>query len=154
MDDHPRRSYVGFQLGVALVVAALWLSDILSATLTGTVPSSIRELGVPVNVIHSLDLAVFLPALVLSALWLRRGEARGYTLTGVLLVKVTTLGLAVLSMLVFMVRDGQTIAVPQLSIFGAFSLVGLLLVVRFLAAIGSPSRRSTTPPSVPSGEIR
>ncbi|KTG27695.1 hypothetical protein [Haloferax profundi] len=153
MGDHPVRAYVVFQMVVAVVVGGLWLSEILPATVGGTVPVSIREMGVPVNVIHTLDLAVFLPGLVLSAYWLWRGDTRGYALTGVLLVKATTLGLAVLSMIVFMARDGQAIVLPQVAIFAAFSLAGLVLVGRFVTAI----RRAPTPTTrttQTSGEIR
>ncbi|WP_416840954.1 hypothetical protein [Haloferax sp. DFSO52] len=154
MGDHPVRSYVAFQVAVAVVVAGLWLSEIIPATLAETIPSSIREMGVPVNVIHSLDLAVFLPALAVTAYWLWRGETRGYALTGILLVKATTLGLAVLSMVVFMALDGQTVVVPQVVTFGAFSLVGIVLVWRFVSAIGANSVTTSTRTPASSGEIR
>ncbi|KAB1198708.1 hypothetical protein GJR99_14740 [Haloferax sp. MBLA0078] len=154
MRAHSVRSDVVFQVTVAVVVAALWLAEIIPATLAGTVPASIRDTGVPVNVIHTLDLAVFLPALLLSAYWLWQRDARGYVLTGVLLVKATTLGLAVLSMIGFMVLDGQAVVLPQVLVFGAFSLVGLVLVGRFVSAIESTPATTTTRSTTPAGEIR
>jgi len=134
--DRSVRSYVAFQVLVAVLVAVLWLSEDVPASLSGTVPPSIRGTGLPVNVIHSLDLGVVVPAFLLSAYWLWRGRAWGYAFTGVLLVKGTTLGLAVLAMIVFMLRDGQPVALPQVVIFATLSVLGLALVVRFVLALG------------------
>ncbi|WP_458189552.1 hypothetical protein [Haladaptatus sp. NG-WS-4] len=154
--DRSVRSYVAFQLVVALMVALLWLSEILSATLDGTVPESIVTADIPVNVIYSLDLGVLVPAFVLSAYWLWRGRAWGYAFTGVLLVKIATLGLAVLAMVVFQVSDGQTVPLPQIVIFGLLSLLGVALMARFVLSIrpgrepGAPSP-STQPAETPGG---
>lgn len=133
--DHSTRPYVVYQLLLAGLVAALWLSEDLPAVLTGRVPESVAAVGLPVNPIHSLDLGVVLPAFVVSALLLRRGRAWGYAFTGILLVKGTTLGLALLSMIAFMLRDGQSVALPEVVVFGALSLAGLSLTARFLLAV-------------------
>lgn len=133
--DHPVRLYVGFQVLVAVLVSSVWLSEILPATVGGTTPASVEAASVPVNVIHSLDLGVLLPAFGLSAYWLHRGRSWGYVTTAVLLVKVATLGLAVLAMALFQLRAGQTVAAPQLVVFGLLSLSGLGLTARFVAAI-------------------
>lgn len=41
----------------------------------------------------------------------------GYAFTAVLLVKIATLGLAVLAMILFMIRDGLSVVLPQVVIF-------------------------------------
>lgn len=133
------RPYVVFQLLLALLVALLWLSEILSATLAGTTPASIAEPGLPTSVIYSLDLGVVIPAFALSAYLLRNRRPLGYAFTAVLLVKIATLGGAVLAMIVFMIRDGQTVPLPQLLIFGTLTAVSLALMGRFLLAIDPES---------------
>ena len=138
------RSYVAFQLLVALLVVALWLADILPATLAGTAPESITAANLPTNVIYSLDLGVLVPAFVVSAYWLGKRRAWGYVFTGVVLAKIATLGLAVLSMVVVMVADSQTVVLPQIVIFGLISVVGLVLLARFLRSLGSGSSVRTT----------
>lgn len=142
------RSYVAFQLLLVVLITLLWLSEILPATLAGTTPSSIAEAGLPTSVIYSFDLGIVVPAFALSAYWLRKRRPWGYAFTAVLLVKVATLGGAVLAMAFFMVRDGQAVPVPQIVIFGALTLASVLLMVRLLSSIGpesaSPSTASAT----------
>ncbi|MFC7046499.1 hypothetical protein ACFQH6_14780 [Halobacteriaceae archaeon GCM10025711] len=137
------RPYVGYQVLVAVLVGFAWLSELVPASLAGTVPPSIAATGLPVNVIYSLDLAVVLPAFVVSAVLLRRRRPWGYVFTGVLLVKGTTLGLAVLSMVVFMLRDGQPVPPSQVVIFSVLSLAGLVLTVRFVRSIRPVGRRKS-----------
>lgn len=102
--------------------------------------SSIAEAGLPTSVIYSLDLGIIVPAFLLTAYWLWRGQAWGYAFTAVLLVKIVTLGGAVLAMALFMVLDGQAVPLPQIVIFGVLTLVSLLLGVRYLvrSARGRP----------------
>jgi len=64
--------------------------------------------------------------------------------TGILLVKGTILGLAVLAMIVFMLQDGQTVPLPQIVLFALLSLTGLVLVIRFIRAIPSGSPTTQT----------
>ncbi len=149
LDDHPVRAYVAFQLLVAGLVALLWLAEVGPASLAGTRPPSIAETTLPVPVIQSMDLAVVVPAFALSAALLRRRRPWGYVFTGVLLVKGTTLGLAVLAMIAFMLRDGQPVPLPQIVLFALLSVAGLGLVVRFVRAI--PGGAGTAPTRVDSG---
>lgn len=86
--------------------------------------------------IYSLDLGVLLPAYVISAYWLRKRQAWGYAFTAVLLVKIATLGPAVLAMIAFMLSEGIAVVVPQILIFSVLSLLGLGLLVRFVMSIG------------------
>jgi len=135
LDDHPVRGYVGYQALVAGLLALMWLAEVGPATLAGTRPPSIAETTLPVPVIQSLDLGVVVPSFALSAALLWKRRAWGYVFTGVLLVKGTTLGLAVLAMIVFMLQDGQTVPLPQIALFALLSLTGLALVTRFIRAI-------------------
>lgn len=137
MGDHPVGAYIAYQVLLAVLVGFLWLSDVVPAILAGGTPTALAGTDLPVNVIHSLDLGIILPAFLLTAYWLHRGEPWGYVLAGVLLVKGTTITLAVLSMVGLMVADGQAVPLAQVVIFAALSLVGLALVARFLRAIDS-----------------
>lgn len=133
------RSYVAFQLLLVGLISLLWLSEILPATLAGTTPASIAEPGLPTSVIYSLDLGVIVPAFALTAYWLYHRRPWGYAFTAVLLVKIATLGGAVLAMIVYMVQDGQTVPIPQIVIFGTLTAVSLWLMARFLLAISPES---------------
>ncbi|MDZ5811932.1 hypothetical protein U4E84_11325 [Halorubrum sp. AD140] len=138
-DDHSVRGYVAFQFLVAGLLTLLWLGEVGPASLAGTRPPSIAETTLPVPVIQSLDLGVVIPSFTLSAAFLWKHRAWGYVFTGVLLVKGTTLGLAVLAMIIFMLQNGQSVPLPQIVLFALLSLTGLTLVVRFFRIIPSTS---------------
>jgi hypothetical protein len=144
LDGHPVRGYVAFQALVAGLVALMWLAEVGPASLAGTRPPVIAETTLPVPVIQSLDLGVVVPSFALSAALLWKQRAWGYVFTGILLVKGTTLGLAVLAMIVFMLRNGQSVPLPQIVLFALLSLTGLGLTTRFVRAI--PRSFSRTQP--------
>ena len=125
----------------------MWVADIVAAIAGGTLPAVLEGTGLPTPVIQSLDLAVLVPAFVLSAYWLRQRRAWGYVFTAVLLVKAATLGLAVLAMAVLQIRAGQTVPVPMLVVFGLLSVFALALTRRFVFAVGSDGARGTAQPT-------
>lgn len=63
---------------VGVSVAILWLTDVVTAMRHGTVPAGLTDIGLPVNPIHVLDLAVLLPAFVFTAILLWRRSAYGF----------------------------------------------------------------------------
>ncbi|WP_114578707.1 hypothetical protein [Saliphagus sp. LR7] len=132
-----RQAYIGFHLLLAILTAVLWISEILPAIGSGTVPPSIADAGLPTSVIYSFDLGIIIPAFVLTAYWLWKRRPYGYAFTAVLLVKVATLGGAVLAMALFMIRDGQAVPLPQIVIFGALTVSSVLLLGRLFLSIPS-----------------
>lgn len=131
----PTRWMVGFLVAMGALVAALWLSEVVPATIADQPPASIAGTGVPANVVHVLDLAILVPATFLTARWLHQGRPWGYVLPGVLLVKLTTIGVAVLAMIVWMGQSGYPVRIAEIIVFvcltlatGAFTAVYLLSI--------------------------
>jgi hypothetical protein len=135
LDDLSASPYVAFHLLLAVLVSTVWLSEILPTTLAGTTPASIADPGLPTSVIYALDLGVVVPAFALTAYLLRARHPLGYAFTAVLLVKVVTLGGAVLTMAVYMIGDGQTVPLPQIVVFGGLTSISLVLTARLLRSI-------------------
>lgn len=117
----PNRLMIAYLLGMGLFIPAGWLAEIVPATLDGTAPETVQLAQVPTSVIYAMDLAVLLPAVLVTAVWLRQRRAWGYVFTGVLLVKFATLGLAVLAMEV------------RSSVTGVGGEVGMMAVFAFIA---------------------
>jgi hypothetical protein len=127
-------------VGMGLLVALLWLGQDVPALLAGQVPGDIAEAGLLTNPIHVLDLALVLPAAILTGVLLARRRPWGYVLGAYFLVKFTTLGLAIMSMSVFMVADGQSLSVPLVVVFGVWTAVSALLAWWFLSNFGALAR--------------
>ena len=118
----------------------LWLGQDIPAPLTGGLPSDVTEAGLLTNPIHVLDLALVLPAAVLTGVLLARRRPWGYVLGAYFLVKFTTLGLAILSMSVFVVADGQSLSVPLVVVFAVWTVVSALLAWWLLCSVRAPAR--------------
>jgi hypothetical protein len=69
-----------FFIAVVLSFRCLWLSDIIPALLQDRTPVVLEEVGLPVNPVHVLDLAFFLPAMACVSILLWRKKALGFVL--------------------------------------------------------------------------
>jgi len=110
----------------------LWLSEAVPASLTGNRPQSLIDAGTPTNFVQVLDMAWFLPATAITAVSLWRKQPIGYTLAGAILTFVVLLTLAILSMVVFMVRAGQPVVIPQVVIYGVLLIVSIGILFLYL----------------------
>jgi hypothetical protein len=67
-----------FLIGLATLFAVLWLSEIVLDLLAGRASTSAEDWAVPTNPVHVLDLAFFLPAVLVSGVLLLRRRWLGY----------------------------------------------------------------------------
>lgn len=125
----PVRAVSIFLLGIAGLFYLMWLSEAVPASLTGIPPQSVKDDGTPTNVIHVLDMAWLLPALVITAVSLWRKKPMGYALAAALLANLVFLALAILAMIVFQTRGGDPLVIPIAVIFvGLFAVsIGMLI---------------------------
>jgi hypothetical protein len=82
----PVRLVGGYLIATALAFAALWLADVLPATLSGTRPLSLRGTTLPSNAVQVIDFAFTLPVSFAAGLWLWRRRPWGFLLSGTMLV--------------------------------------------------------------------
>lgn len=135
-DRLPVRLVVGFLVAMGVLVGLLWLSEVIPATLSGTKPESAAEVGLPANVVHVLDLGVLVPAVLVTARWLRQGRPWGYVLPGVLFVKLTSIGLAVLGMILWMWVAGVDVTPVEIVVFSALTLTSGGVGLAYFRAMG------------------
>lgn len=136
VDRLPVRLVGGFLAAMGALVALLWLSEVIPATLSGTKPESVADIGLPVNVVHVLDLGVLVPAVFLTAYWLRDGRPWGYVLPGVLFVKLTSIGLAVLGMILWMSTEGITVEPVEVVVFSLLTITNASVGLLYFRAMG------------------
>ena len=125
----PVKAVSVYLAAVAVLFYVVWLSEAVPAVLAGAVPQSVSEDGTPTNVVHVVDMAWLLPALLLTALWLWRKQAIGYALAGALLAFLALLPLAIVAMAV---ADGSLYAAAS---FGSLSALSLGLLVWHLRGV-------------------
>lgn len=82
-----------FLIAVAALFALLWLSEIVPDLLAGRPSRSASDWKIPTNPVHVLDLAFFLPAVIMSGVLLWRRHPLGYaTVAGQLVWLALTCG--------------------------------------------------------------
>ena len=133
----PVRAVSIFLLVIAGLFYLMWLSEAVPASLTGIPPQSVKEDGTPTNVIHVLDMAWLLPALVITAVSLWRKKPIGYALAAALLANLAFLALAILAMIVFQVRGGEPVVPPLVVIFIALFAVSIGMLIWYLRGMVS-----------------
>lgn len=134
----PVRAVSVFLGALMVLFYLLWLSEAVPALLAGKIPQSIVDNGTPTNAVHVLDMAWMLPAFGITAVRLWRRHALGYTLAGAILSFISLLALAILAMVLFMIRQGHAVAVPQVVIFIALFATSLGMLVWFMKGAHTP----------------
>ena len=129
----PRRAITTYFLVVAGFLALAWLGLVVPPMLTGTAPAGLES--ATSMVIQALDLGVIVPTAILTVLLLRKGNAWGYTLSLVVLLKILTMGAALISMIAVQLLSGVAVD-PVVTIgFGVISLSGIILAAMTLRTI-------------------
>jgi hypothetical protein len=142
--DLPRRGLAWFLIALAALFAAMWLWTILSVW-PGGVPEDLFVYDIP-SVVHVLDLALVLPLLTVTGVLLLRQHPVAPVLAAMLLVKVLTLGLALLSMNAFVAASGRPVdpGEPLIwSIVVTVAALWLVLVARRLREPGGSWLRTS-----------
>ena len=134
---------------VALLFGMLWLSEDVPALLDGTIPRTLAEQGVITNPVHVLDLAFFLPAVLLvGGLWLR-GNVRAGTIAPAFLAFLLLTGLPIMVTPMVQAVRGETAAWGVVVPIGIVSIVVLTLLAWLLASIPGSGATARAPRHAP-----
>ena len=120
-------------LGVAFYL--LWFSEELPALLTGTVPPSVSVANLPTNPVHVLDLGLYLPAMLITAMTLWSRRLTGALLAGPLLVFSALTGAAILAIFLVTRSQGMSTSVGVEAFIAGIVVVSLVLSVLFFRAL-------------------
>ncbi|GAB4318159.1 MAG: hypothetical protein Kow0019_19590 [Methanobacteriaceae archaeon] len=112
-----------------LMLAAMWISMIIGSLISGVAPAALESYTT--LVIQALDLAVVVPASIIAGCLLIKGKLWGYILASIFLIKAALLGTAILSMILFMVLNGVSVAMGQVIFFFLLTVVGIIIALAF-----------------------
>lgn len=131
----PVRSTSRVLIGLALLFFALWLASELPALVSGEPPQELADNGLVANPVHVLDLGIFLPAMLIAGLALRRRDGLGYTLAPVVLTTLVALTIGIIALtIVAAARDlGSLEAGAPIA---AMLAVEAVVLARFLRGAG------------------
>jgi hypothetical protein len=122
----------GFLMVVAVLFYFLWLSEDIPALLTGSTPQTVLVNGLLTNPVHVLDMALYLPAMMLTAILLWRRKLLGYILALPMLVFSILTGIGILAAFLAMSSKGMPTSLGVELFFVVIILVSLALSVLFI----------------------
>lgn len=133
VDARHSRGTGGFLVAVGVLFVVLWLSMLLPA-LPGDLPAGRVLYDIP-STVHVLDLSMVLPLVVATGSMLLRRQPMGVALGVLVLTKIVTLGLALLSMGLLFSDDPNP---GEMGLWGVIAAVAAVLLLRLLREVGRP----------------
>ena len=134
----------GLLVAIGASFYLLWLSEAVPAMLADGTPELLREVGLPTNPVHVLDMGLLLPAALLAGVLLIKRRPWGYLLAPAILSGITLLGVGIIAVVAVAVfRDittGWGVAVG----IGALVVVQLVVLGRFLESPGPDANLADT----------
>ncbi|SDI15049.1 hypothetical protein SAMN05192558_101410 [Actinokineospora alba] len=118
-----------FLIVIGVAFTGLWLTDIVP-TIDGGLPTTIGTGGLPYPV-YVADLGFALPAVVMTGIALVRGHIAAPVLGAIVLIKITTLGLAIWAMAIGTLMNDSD---PNWTVAGLFA--GMIVVCTTVLAHG------------------
>jgi hypothetical protein len=111
----------------------LWLSELIPALLSDTVPQSLEEAGLIVNPIHVVDLSLVLPGMLVTGYLLMKRHPVGRFWAAPWLAFSVFMGSSIVAAMVLILESGDSDAVPaMMMVTGIVILSGLGLYHRLL----------------------
>jgi len=124
-EKFPRRTIAAYFIIVAAFLSLAWLGLVVPPIFTGRPPAGLES--AITMVIQVLDLGVIVPTSLITAVLLLKKHAWGYALSSVVLLKILTMGTALIAMIISQRMAGVAIDPVISVIFALISISGILL---------------------------
>jgi hypothetical protein len=125
----PVGGLAAYALVIVVLNALVWLRNVVPSVLSSAPPSWLDGTGLGTHPVYVLDLAFWLPLMVVAAVWLWRRRPWGYLLVGSILTMwvIESVGVAVDQLFGHAADPASTVASAAMApVFGVLALVGLI----------------------------
>lgn len=116
---------------ISIMLAAIWISDLLGHAFDKTYVSD-TPTGEPLLIVYSLDLGIIIPLMIVGAVGLLRQKTRGIAWAGIMLVKSTLLGFALMAMSISLAYFGFEADVFLIGLWSVLGIIGLVFSIFFM----------------------
>jgi hypothetical protein len=120
-EEVPRRPIAWFLIVAGSLFALVWLSQVVAA-IPGGVPEGLFAYDIP-SMVHVLDLSLALPLVIGGGVLLLRRHPMGPVLAALMLCKIVTLGLALISMNAYVFFTGGSANLGETLVWAVMALV-------------------------------
>lgn len=127
-----------FLIVTAVLFGLLWLSEDVPALLSNTKPQSVIDMAIPTNPVHILDLAFFLPAVIVTGVLLIKKKPLAFTIAPAFIVFLILTGIPILVTPVVQSARGEAAAWGVVFPIGTLTVLLIGLLVWLLSTIRLP----------------
>ena len=120
-----------FLIFIAALFYFLWLSEILPATIKQKIPQSLIESGLFINPVHVLDLSLYLPGLIITAILLQKRKPIALLLAPLALVFCTLMDINIGVLVIIMEKNGIGNSFPIAELMGTLTVISIALLYHF-----------------------
>jgi len=121
-----------FLIVIAILFYLIWFSEIIPAILTNVTPKSIIESGLLINPVHVLDIAICLPALIITGIALIKKKNIGFFLAPTMMIFCIFMAIAIAAMAFVMKAKGLETNLSLTIIFGLITFISSIFLHRYL----------------------
>lgn len=121
---------IAYQGTIAIMLFVLWFSDIFAHLISHDHVSGTPTGEAPI-IIYTLDLGIIVPLMVISLIGLWQSKQYGILLTGIMLVKSSTIGFALMAMSISMIVQDIYIDIGLTALWCFIGCVGSVLAILF-----------------------
>jgi hypothetical protein len=132
----PVKMIGGLLIFIASALGLMWIKLILTPLISGTVPSQLEHYTT--LTIQALDLAFVVPAAILSGVLLIKRKSFGFLLATVIIIKETTMLMAITAMMIVQAFKGVDIGAVVIIVFPMFDLVIIYCLIAIMKNIRNP----------------
>jgi len=138
----PQRTAAAFLVLIAVMLVIPEVAQLVPFLTEGTLPELITRAGAVNSFVYVLDLGVIAPLCVLAAIGLLRRRPWAIVLSGCMLIKAATMGLALISMDLFTWQSQGRIDLAYTAMYSVIAAGGLGLSIALLASGRKDAKRS------------
>lgn len=136
----PVKAAGAFLIIIAIIFYVIWLSAVIPAVVTNTTPQDITAAGLLTNPVYVLDLSIFLPGTILTALLALKKKELGLLLMPVLIFFIVLMTAAIAgisaSMNLFGVASGLAVAM----VMGVLSIASATILMIYVKSVQQSCR--------------
>jgi hypothetical protein len=121
-----------FLIVIAVLFYFIWLSEIIPAILVNAIPKSIVESGLLINPVHVLDIAICLPALIITGIALIKKKNIGFLLAPTMMIFCIFMAIAIAAMVFVMKAKGLETNLGLTIVFGLITLISSIFLFLYL----------------------
>lgn len=132
----PSRKFAGYTLiTIGVLFAGLWLSEIIPALISGTIPKSVTEAGLWMNPVHVIDLSTVLPGFIITGYLALKRKSTGLFYVAPWLVFSVLMGASIVAAMILMQIEEFPNTIPPMVMVSGVVLFSLIAAIKYLRQI-------------------